>query len=71
MPQFIIFDISKLTDRPKFFKCIGFDCWHDYNSNPYIIELLVSTDNKTDYITWSTIYAELVQTCSYYTTIFY
>ncbi|KAL4473196.1 hypothetical protein ABPG72_015577 [Tetrahymena utriculariae] len=59
MPQSVIIDISKLADRPKFFKCVAFDCWHDYKTNPSIIEFLVSTDNVKEYITWSTIYLEL------------
>ena len=60
MPQYFIIDISQLRVRPTFFKFIGFDCWHDYKSNPAVIELLVSTDGTKEYITWSTIYLECV-----------
>jgi len=60
MPQYIVIDISELRVRSTFFKFIGFDCWHDYKSNPAVIELLVSADGIKEYITWSTIYLEFV-----------
>ena len=66
MPQYFIIDISQLRVRPTFFKFIGFDCWHDYKSNPAVIELLVSTDGTKEYITWSTIYLECVSSLSNY-----
>lgn len=63
MPQYIVIDISEIKNRPTFFKSVGFDCWHDYKTNPSMIEFLVSTDNKKEYITWSTIYMQLVTHC--------
>ena len=59
LPQSIIIDITNMEQRPKFFKCIGFDFWHDYTSNPAIIELLVSTD-ECSFITWTVLHTELV-----------
>jgi len=44
MPQIFVIDISKLLVRPKVFKSVGFDWWHDYNSNPRKVELAVSMD---------------------------
>lgn len=58
LPQFFVVDISKLVERPKFFKCVGFDWWHDYQSNPSSIEMSVSTDNQ-NYITWTVFHTEL------------
>ena len=40
-------------------KCIGFDCWHDYSTNPKTIDILLSTDGE-NFITWTTLHAELV-----------
>lgn len=60
MPQYICLDISKMTQRPKHFRSIAFDCWHDYKTNPATIQLLVSSDPIKNYITWSTFYLELV-----------
>jgi len=51
--------MSNQIKRPVFYKCFGFYCWHDYPSNPSIIELLASTDGK-NFITWTVIHAELV-----------
>ena len=59
LPQYVIFDLRKLLERPKQFKCIGFDCWHDYNSNPKRIEISLSTDCE-NFITWTTFLTELV-----------
>ena len=58
IPQQITFDISKLSIRPKFFKCFGFDCWHDYSSNPAVIELQASTDGG-NFVNWAVLYPEL------------
>ncbi|KRX03428.1 hypothetical protein PPERSA_02807 [Pseudocohnilembus persalinus] len=58
LPQHFIIDISELKNRPKFLKCVGFDAWHDYNTNPKVIELSLSVDNE-NFITWTTIYTEL------------
>lgn len=60
LPQFVVFDISAMRTRPKFFKSVAFDCWHDYKTNPAVIEFLVATDPSKDYITWSTFYLQLV-----------
>lgn len=49
-----------MRQRPKQIKCFGFDCWHDYQTNPAVIELLVSTDAE-NYINWITLYPELRQ----------
>ena len=51
--------MSNQIKRPRFYKCFGFYCWHDYPSNPSIIELLASTDGQ-NFITWTVIHAELV-----------
>jgi len=50
--------MSNQIKRPVFYKCFGFYCWHDYPSNPSIIELLASTDGN-NFITWTVIHAEL------------
>ena len=39
LPQTIIIDLTNMIERPKMIKCFGFDCWHDYSSNPRVIEL--------------------------------
>lgn len=61
-PQYITFDLSALIKRPKIFKCVGLDCWHDYQSNPKRVELQVSP-NGQNFITWSTIHLEMVRQC--------
>lgn len=48
-----------MLERPKFMKCIGFDCWHDYNSNPKKIDILLSVDGE-QYIAWKNIEFDLV-----------
>ncbi|KAM3145479.1 hypothetical protein pb186bvf_002523 [Paramecium bursaria] len=60
LPQSITLDLTEMQERPRFIKCFGFDCWHDYTSNPSVIELWVSTDGE-NFITWITIYPELKQ----------
>ncbi|CAD8087001.1 unnamed protein product [Paramecium sonneborni] len=60
LPQYITLDLSQVQERPKFIKCFGFDCWHDYQSNPSVIELMVSL-NGENFITWTTLYPELKQ----------
>ena len=52
LPQHIIIDISKLHNRNhcNFF---GWYCWHNYSSNPSVIELMISTD-YANYKNWST-----------------
>jgi len=42
LPQSVTIDISHLADRPRAFKCIGWDCWHDYITNPATVEISVS-----------------------------
>ena len=48
IPQIIIIDISKIEKKPEnsFFKYFGIYCWHAYSTNPKIIQLLVSENNK-------------------------
>ena len=46
-PQNIIIDVSQLKQYPKKgFNTFGIYCWHAYNSNPKLIELLISDNNK-------------------------
>jgi hypothetical protein len=33
-PQKIVVDLTGLGERPTEFRCFGFDCWHDYPTNP-------------------------------------
>ena len=58
LPQSITIDLTHQIKRPKFFKCFGFDCWHDYASNPAVIELSVSTDGN-NYVCWTIVYPEM------------
>jgi len=58
IPQQITFDISGLTTRSPFYKCIGWTCWHAYSSNPSVVEILVSEDNNS-FRTWIICHAEL------------
>jgi hypothetical protein len=30
LPQSFTLDLGGMSERPKFIKCFGFDCWHDY-----------------------------------------
>ena len=46
LPLHFVIDLTKMMERPKFIKCIGFDCWHDYNSNPKKIEIHLSVDRE-------------------------
>ena len=48
MPQTIIIDVSQLKLYPKKgFNTFGIYCWHAYNTNPKLIEILIS-DNYTN-----------------------
>ena len=49
-PQVIIIDISDLKSYPKKgLNTFGIYCWHAYNTNPKLIELLISTNyNSTN-----------------------
>lgn len=60
MPQSITISLKKLRQRPKEIRCIGFYLWHDYETNPKIIELQVrdSRSNNDDFIQWKTIRLE-------------
>ena len=52
-PQEIIIDISDLKQYPiEKYNSFGIFCWHGYNSNPKIIELLINknNDSKEDFI---------------------
>jgi hypothetical protein len=37
LPQYIVLDLRTLIKRPKEIRYIGFDFWHDYDSNPRTI----------------------------------
>ena len=39
LPQYCIIDTSNLKNYPKVFNRIGFYCWHEYESNPELIEV--------------------------------
>ncbi|EAR94425.2 hypothetical protein TTHERM_00046540 (macronuclear) [Tetrahymena thermophila SB210] len=58
LPQSVVVDLSNLQQKPRYFKCVGFDCWHDYSTNPAVIEISVSTDGS-NFVTWATLRAEL------------
>ncbi|EGR27005.1 hypothetical protein IMG5_203170 [Ichthyophthirius multifiliis] len=58
LPQSFILDLKNIQQRPRFFKSIGFYCWHDYSTNPAVIEISVSLEG-TKFITWVIIRAEL------------
>ncbi|KAL4471680.1 hypothetical protein ABPG74_008573 [Tetrahymena malaccensis] len=58
LPQSVVVDLTNLQERPRYFKCVGFDCWHDYSTNPAVIEISVSTDGS-NFVTWATLRAEL------------
>jgi hypothetical protein len=49
LPQFVVLEIGNLIRKPKnknYFKYFGIYCWHAYSTNPKIIELQFSKDNK-------------------------
>jgi hypothetical protein len=48
VPQIIIIDLSKMEKKPEnfFFKYFAIYCWHAYSTNPKIIQILVSENNK-------------------------
>ena len=48
VPQIIVIDLSKMEKKPEnfFFKFFGIYCWHAYSTNPKIIQILVSENNK-------------------------
>ena len=49
MPQTIIIDVSQLNIYPKNgFNTFGIYCWHAYNTNPKLIELLISDNYSTN-----------------------
>lgn len=52
MPQY--FDLAKKELHPQPVNCIGFNCWHDYLSNPHLIDVFVS-DNGVSFVFWQTI----------------
>ena len=52
LPQEIIIDLTNLVKYPEnIYKSFGIFCWHGYNSNPKVIELLIneSNDIKNEY----------------------
>lgn len=42
LPQYFILDFSKSNRKANFFKYFAIYCWHDYLSNPAVIEVLAS-----------------------------
>jgi hypothetical protein len=46
LPQHCIINTSQLKTFPKVFNRVGFYCWHEYESNPELIE--VSYSNRPD-----------------------
>ena len=47
LPQEIIIDISNLKKYPSDkYNSFGINCWHGFDSNPKIIELLISDKNE-------------------------
>lgn len=49
LPQYCIIDTSRLSTYPKVFNRVGFYCWHDYESNPELIEVAYA---KSEEETW-------------------
>lgn len=45
-PQFVVLDLTKLQHCPEAFNLFGLYCWHDYPTNPSLVELLMSQDAK-------------------------
>lgn len=52
LPQEIILNINKnnFIYYPKKLSAIGLYCWHAYSTNPKLIEILISTNKKINYI---------------------
>jgi hypothetical protein len=50
LPQIITVQFIQQQSMPV--NMVGFDCWHDYASNPKTIELLVSNDDLA-YTSWA------------------
>ena len=52
LPQEIIINLNKnlLKKYPKKITSIGIFCWHAYPSNPKLIEILISKDNKKTFL---------------------
>ena len=50
LPQEIILNLNKsnFIHFPKKLSAIGIYCWHAYSTNPKLIEVLISTNNKND-----------------------
>ena len=59
LPQYLVLDLSQAHRKPQFYTCFGFECWHDYTTNPSVIELLVSKNDK-DFVAWTVIHAKMV-----------
>lgn len=57
LPQHIILDFSKALKKPKIYKYFGFYCWHDYDTNPYKIEIYTSK-REDNFLFWSKIQAK-------------
>jgi hypothetical protein len=47
LPQYFVLDLSEMYERPEEISCFGFDCWHDYPSNPGISVLKLSCHRDT------------------------
>lgn len=46
LPQSLVLDLSAFEPRPESIGCLGFYCWHDYSSNPKLLQVKVSCDGK-------------------------
>ena len=51
LPQYCIIDTSEMGARPaRVFNKVGFDCWHQYDSNPKVIELAYRSQEGEEWI---------------------
>jgi len=47
VPQFVVIDIGSVIRKPRdYFKYFGIYCWHAYSTNPKVIEIQFSKDNR-------------------------
>lgn len=45
-PQHFTLEFTHLSRRGEYLNLFGLDCWHDYNTNPKVIELSASNDGR-------------------------
>ena len=51
LPQYCIIDTSQMADKPlKVFNRVGFDCWHQYDSNPQLIEIAFRGSDEEEWM---------------------